>query len=503
MNGGRGILLSITPRRGDTRFGSLRTSDNWKLSLIAHDTAYFALAFLLLLSIVTMTQCKRNGPTAKSYPEFLFRGRTFAVSLASSAGAAFSVTYFLGATFIYASILRAWTIPILVAVAISAVLFLRRIITCASNEQVAAEAADAYENLLLRLMRNRLDKRNFKIFCDLLFGCFLLLLVEELSISRVVLDSLMPGMPFVTAVLLFIIVGVILAYLYIGGFRAVLTADWIQLFVMLAFLALLLYFVATRRRVLSSLMMSPKLPSFTIVGATLLWTIYATTFLVMAVDLFSRMNFASPGELAVTMRLRFATISIVLVFLIVILGIGFAIAVSPEIGAIATPEQYYLTLHRIFAAVPLYHVAFLIAVFCMIFTTVNTLIVTVAQIGYYRGGFGAQRRDFSRVLALAVLPSVIMPSDAVCAFGIFVGSLLFLPCVQVLREVFRRRAAPCDDRFLWLALLLSVGGFVFLYPLVETDFEHQFLIPGMVVSVTVMSFAAVHLPQIFRRGSRS
>jgi hypothetical protein len=452
------------------------------------DSAYFGLGCLLLLSIATITLCRRDGPAPTRYAEFLFTGKTFVFSVISSAGAAFSVTYFLGATFIYASILRVWCVPILIAIAVLVIAGARRIVTVAASELRDPAFENSDQNLLLALMQRRLQPRNFSVFVQLLFVSSFLLLVEELSISRVILNSLFPDLPILASTLLFTIVAVILAYVYIGGFRAVLTADWVQFSVLVAFLGLLLFFVSARGHPLAVLAVPRNLTRSTIIGASVLWTVYGATFLLLAVDLYSRMNFSAPANVLLVMRLRLVTISISLVFVVVLIGVVFAISLSPEIGRVLTPTQYYSSLSALFATTPLSHVAFLVAVFCMIFTTVNTLLITTAQIGFYKKGFGSTRPDFSRILVVATFISVFVDADAVCAFGILVGSLLVLPLFQVLPELFgepgRRQR---DDRYLWLGAVLSVAAFIAAYPRIGLRFQLHFLIPGGVLGMTLLS----------------
>jgi hypothetical protein len=451
------------------------------------DTAYFGLGCLLVLSIATITLCKRDGPVPKAYAEFLFTGKTFAFSVVSSAGAAFSVTYFLGATFIYASILRAWCVPILVAIALLVIVGACRVVIVAAQEFGEETFGGSDQNLLLAFMQRRLSPRNFRVFVQLLFLAFFLLLVEELSISRVILNAIFPFMPLLASTLLFTIVAVILAYVYIGGFRAVLTADWVQFSVLIAFLALLLFLVSVRGHPLAVLAMPRGLAPTTIIGASVLWTVYGAAFLVMAVDLYARLNFTAPAGVLLAMRLRLVLISIALVFAVVLIGVVFAIALAPEIGHVVTPTRYYRSITALFAVTPLSHVAFLVAVFCMIFTTVNTLLITTAQIGFYKKGFGGRRPEFSRIVVLATFFSVVVDADAVCAFGIFVGSLLLLPLLQLLPELVGRRKRQRDDRYLWLGAALSVIAFVGMYSWVALDFEFHFLIPGLVLGVTLLS----------------
>lgn len=451
------------------------------------DTAYFGLGCLLVLSIATITLCKRDGPAPKTYAEFLFTGKTFVFSVVSSAGAAFSVTYFLGATFIYASILRVWCVPILVAIALLVIGGASRVVIVATRELGAEKVGCGDQNLLLALMQRRLQPRNFHVFVQLLFLAFFLLLVEELSISRVILNAIFPGMPFLASTLLFTIVAVILTYVYIGGFRAVLTADWVQFSVLVVFLALLLFLVSVRGHPLVVLAIPHGLAPTTIIGAIVLWTVYGTAFLVMAVDLYARLNFSAPAGILLSMRLRLVLISIALVFAVVLIGVVFAIALAPEIGRVVTPTRYYRSISALFAATPLSHVAFLVAVFCMIFTTVNTLLITTAQIGFYKKGFGGRRPEFSRIVVLATFFSVVVDADAVCAFGIFVGSLLLLPLLQLLPELVGHSDRQRDDRYLWLGAVFSASVFIALYPWIGLDFEFHFLIPGLVLGMTLLS----------------
>jgi hypothetical protein len=475
--------------------------------MIGLDTAYFIVACLLVLSIVTISLCKKDKQVTSSYAEFLFAGKSFLYSVVSSAGAVFSVTYLLGATFIYATIYRGWTLLIAIAGTLGSFFSVRRVIHIAARDFPGDPSLSGQHNILLRLMQRRLNEANFRTFLRLLALAFFLLLVEELAISRVVLSSVMQGLEPVSAILLFIIVAVVFSYVYIGGFRAVLNADLIQGAVLAAFLAVLVYFVGRRGANLTKLARSPDAKLLDLTAAAVLWTAYGVAFLTMAVDLFSRLNFVAPARLLTIMRVRFVGISMFLVFFVLTAGIAFGLAISSEINAaLRSASEYYATVVNFFSTANsgAVRVIFVVGLFCMIFTTVNTLLLTTMQIRFYSEGLGKQRGDLSKILVLAVGASVLVEADWVCVFGILVGAILLLPCMQLFGQLFPRIpfTPPTSHRYLWVALALATLTVVTFRNVFLEDFAIHYAMPGFfLISTMTCGLVAAIMERLSRRSS--
>lgn len=460
------------------------------MGIVDSQTVYFALAALLLLSIATISLCKAERSPIETYSEFLFSGKTFFHSLVSSAGAIFSVTYLLGATFIYSTVYRAWTFVMAVVGIILAFVVIRRVIKTALRELEAEVALGRRENLLLAFMRLRLPERNFRVFRNLLTLAFFLLLVEEVVVSRLILRTILPGAEPVADGFLFVIICVVLAYLYTGGFRAVLTSDLIQALVLAVFLTMLGISVASRSDTLPDLVIPPITALSHLASAVLLWTVYGVCFLVMAVDLFSRLNFrlhtGSPEDLLV----RFSGLSLLLVFIIIAVGSAFGLAMAPDLGATST-SNYFESMVTLFvgSGAEQVRVMFLVALFCMIFTTIDTLLITTMQVRSYTRGFGSRRTDIPSVLLMAVAAAIVIPGEAAPAFGIYVGSILILPASQLLQELYPQAkfSFASDHRFLWAAL----GGATLLCLVMHEeligDFSIQHVIPGLFLTCALAS----------------
>lgn len=453
--------------------------------LLSLEEAYFSLAALLLLSIATIGLCKSETRQPESYAEFLYTGKTLLHSIVSSAGAVFSVTYLLGAVIIYATIYRAWTFVMAGGVAVASLVVISRIVRLASAELPPERLEARDRNLLLSFMENRLSRSNYETFTQILSLAFLLLLVEELAISRLVLQSLIPGIGLMSSVLLFIIVAVIFSYIYIGGFRALLNSDLVQGVVLVAFLLVLLFFVSGAQGSVLTLAKGARVSGSELLLGNFFWMIYGTSFFIMSVDLFARMNFKVPKDTAVRMRQSFVGISMLLLFVIVSIGILFGLALSPDLGEFQTASGYYTSIVTFFTTSDAVQVKiiFLVALFCMIFTTIDTLLLAVMQIGFCQPGIGSRRDDISTILVLAVAISVFVDSDAVCAFGIFVGSILILPCSQVLPELYPifPFARIKRHQYLWVSLASATLAFVVSYDALAQNFTYHYLIPAMVV----------------------
>lgn len=332
-------------------------------------TGFLALAGLLLLSIATISLCKQDAKRFDDTSEFLFEGKTAVHSFVSSVGAVFSVTYFFGATFIYASIYNLWTLVIAALVFGVAFLLFRALLRRIAQRFPTALLESQRCNLLLELLRQA-DPKGFPRFARLLFLTYYLLLVEELAISRVVISQVFPGEVILQALLLFVIAAVILAYLYIGGFRAVLNSDLVQGFVLLAFVTTLLFYVfAVDLGEAAPSFATPLGPGHLALSIGL-WAVYGLTWLLVSVDFFARLNFEDRRTTWLESRYRLTKAALAGTFVVLAIGIVFAYLASPQLGEFRSANDYYQGAVSFFGSSthPPVVVIFLISIFCMIFT---------------------------------------------------------------------------------------------------------------------------------------
>jgi Na+/pantothenate symporter len=249
---------------------------------------FLVLGVLLSLSYLTIKYAKASGTNFRSYGAYLFEARGRRQSLASNVGAVFSVTYFFGATFIYGMVFGAWIriMTVLVFVAVTALA-----IYVTSQIDTANVRTTADSNLLLAFFAKKLEPNDFRTVIRIFTIIYFALLVEELAVSRLVLHAL-TRQPIAVAFLLITICFVIYTYLYLGGFRAVVTADSVQIVVLILFLLMLVILMReyTTPSELLWLHLNSQSPMATLnlVGAG----VFGISWFMPAVDFYSRLNFA-------------------------------------------------------------------------------------------------------------------------------------------------------------------------------------------------------------------
>jgi|SRR5579863_9589150 len=191
-------------------------------------TIFFGAVALVALSIYTILKCREDSVEHLGDTElFLFLGKTRAYSFASNLGSVFSVTYFFGAAFIYGLIFKGTLLIITTIVFIILFWLIPRIMTSSWPHNL--HSTDQRGNILLDLLLRRLGHQSFQVVCRIYSFIYFALLVEELSVSRLILHTLFPAHASVAAALLVTICFVILAYVHFGGFRAILISDFEQL----------------------------------------------------------------------------------------------------------------------------------------------------------------------------------------------------------------------------------------------------------------------------------
>ena len=323
---------------------------------------------------------------------------------------------------------------------------------------------------------------------------YFLLLVEELAVSRLVLSKLLPGHPALSTMALGLICIVIFIYLKLGGFRAVLNSDLVQMAVIATFVLSMVYLMAKARAL-------PDLPAPTLSQANEVGSIMAIPLIVLfgicwffgSVDFYSRLNFMSRQlPSSILQRQRFAVVSLISIFVVISIGALFGMHLRlalPSPASISTFTEsvigYFLTQGR-----ALISGVFVVSIFCMIFTTIDTLLLTLIQVDSYRSSRWFGRESLAKLLLVAVGLSCLIEFDLVSAFGIFAGSLMILPALGIASALQRTapRLLPSLVPLEW-ALFASLLIFVSFIPLIKANFQLHHLLPSVAVFATTVAIA--------------
>lgn len=463
-------------------------------------TIVVATLILLALSIVTIEFCRRDPLVFRKHTSrFLFSGKTFKYSFISNVGSIFSVTYFFGATFIYSCILGPIAFVIMVTGFLIAGVIILRILNLMNQSLSSEESTSGKRNLLLCYMRKKLSKRDFILLSRILELAFFALLVEELAVSRLVLNSLFPAHPAVTVLLLTMLCAVIYAYLSLGGFRAVLNSDFVQGVVLTAFVFVLIY-LTSHGDLLSSIELSNARSDISSITFLVFFGTLLVSWLTMSIDSYSRLNFESKVWRVWGARRRLVMLSLVSTLVVLIVGILFAMSAASDLGTIESPSTYTRSAIDVFIGTNSLIVVtvFLVGLFCMIFTTIDTLLLNVLQIGFHTNNQCLKRKNLSLVFLLGVILSAMIPGDAVSAIGIYIASLLIIPFACVIRTAFPKltNLIPVSNSYFIPSFFVSLTVFSFFYSELETEFSRHQYIPGITIGsllLTVLILRTVEL----------
>lgn len=481
------------------------------VQLAGYENVFLATFLLLLLALLTIEACRRDHVSAsKDAVVFLFRGRRPVHSLASNIGATFSLTYFFGAIVVYAQLFQSWSVVTLGVAFPVIYLLYKRLLVQAETEIPAEEMVGQRGNILLVLLQKRLSISGFRTVTSMYLLVYFGLLVEELAVSRVVLASLLPGRPMVVGLLLSLVCLVVVVYLYLGGFRAVLISDFVQGAVLCSFFVMLAY-LAVRYGTLETVVNFPVDRPWVRLSNLICAGVLAATWFLTGLDYSARFNFDSDGIRSLSLRRRkLASLTMLAAFVTLSLGIVFSQALSKEIPATTAPTDYVSSLAMFFLvkSAPAFRIVFLISVHCMIFTTLDTLLVTMLQVTHYRKPLFLDsalltRERLLHLLLVAAVASCLIDKNHVHIIGIFIASLLCLlslPCAKAILPEFTQWI-PDDSTYLWWSLGLGTAIFAFVELRIVYDFDYHFLLPGLTLSVTVVALLAQKAWSARKRGS--
>jgi hypothetical protein len=414
------------------------------------------------------------------------------------------VTYY-GATTIYGHLYRGWFVVFLLAALPCAILLARKIIDSAHRE--LPDFAAQTSNLLLDFLRIRLGARLFRAIVWVYFLLYFSLLAEELAVSRLMLQTIFPTHPVIATTLLATICLVIMVYLKWGGFKAIMVADYEQLKILIPFL------IAMGLLMTRSGDVGMTLHSFfqTRVHSSLATLFLAlpvfVAWLIGGVDLYARLNFRSAGVPPTREEHKaFVTLALTMAMLIFLSAALLGMCLPSSFSSIQTPSEFTKrgVQFIVSSASRASYITFFGSFFCMIFTTLNILLFTLVQIGYYTPSKRPAAGDVSRVLLFAVLASCVLWPDSTSAIGIFVGSLMVVPFLVVCISLSDRLTAllPTGPVFLPLSLCTCVAAFAYFHR-VLWQYSNHYLLGGITIGAFLLSLLTCKLGEtMVRRGAK-
>jgi hypothetical protein len=424
-------------------------------------------AVLVAISFATLVQSRRVERTFVSYADYLFQPRHRVQSIASNVGAVFSLTGFFGATFIYAVVLGG---PIQIVVGV--VFLTLAIAMTAIVRRIDADAdVAAGGNILLDYLHAKLPRKDFGAIITIYTFIYFALLFEELAVSRLVLFDLLAE-PVIVGALLALIVFIVYTYVYFGGFRAVVTADTVQVIVLIAFAGVLVFLVLTG----SPSKVPPQQTRYDLptIGNLAGAIVFGVCWFFAALDFYSRLNFHGRKKHGRTTSFIFVSCALTLALLLMGTIFGRFLAGQMHVDRATTYARRAVDffLHK----PPLITVVFIAGIFSMIFTTVDTLILMNLQVGYYQERRWFRRETLLNVIVAAILLSTRLSLDATSLSGIFIGSLFVFPSLAIARQFCPRTMAwlPESPRYLLIALAMACLIFLCFAPRFVSRYDRHF-----------------------------
>jgi len=434
-------------------------------------------AVLLALSHATVKSSREDGVAFASYQDYLFRGRNAIHSLSGNLGAVFSLTGFVGATWVYALVFGGWAIIVIIAV----IIFLM-LATTAAVRRIDAEGV-ASGNIMLDYLQRHLLGKHFKGIVTIYSIVYFVLLVEELAAARLILREMVTE-PVVMSFLLVLTAFTIYSYVHLGGFRAVVTADAVQIVVLLAFCGVLAGAILT---VPGSSWEGLRFPTLTVESAAGLAgaIVFGIGWFAAALDFYARLNFNGRHDNVRTRR--FIRLSWTLTAILLLLGAVFGTAMSGRITVDAKNTYPEGAVSFFLNGSPLVGLLFIAAIFSMMFTTLDTLMMTIIQVGYYQERRWFRRETLPIIVLLATFASTRMNFAATSSVGIFTGSLLILPGLAIARCFWPRLLAwlPDSTTYLLVAGGIAVAVFGLYYRQISTEFGQHFLLSLLMLGTAV------------------
>jgi hypothetical protein len=442
-------------------------------------------AVLFGLIHATIRSSREHNVHFENYREYLFRGRAAVHSLSGNLGGVFSLTGFVGATWVYAVVFGGWVVAITLAVFVTVIAM-----TIAVVRRADAESTESRGNVLLDYLQAHLTARDFQIVTVIYSLVYFALLVEELAAARLLLREMVPE-PVIMTFFIILAVFTIYTYVHLGGFRAVVMADTVQIGVLLAFSVVLAGMILYEMNdsVLNTFRLRPlnAIQSASVAGAA----VFGVAWFAPAVDFYARLNFAGRREFNRTTQ--FIRLSYTLVLGLLVLGALFGTVMSRKIRVDAG-NSYPAGMVEFFLKMPPWiALLFIAAVFSMLFTTVDTMIVTALQVGFYERRRLFRRETLPTIILLATFISTRVEFADASVLGIFTGSILVLPTLAILRCRWPRLFVwlPESTTYLVVAACVSVVVLGLFYEQISRDFDLHFLLSLLTLGTAIVTGASI------------
>ncbi len=444
---------------------------------------------LVYLAIYTISRCKAIvSKQAVSREDFLFEGLRPVDSLASNMGAAFSLTY-LGATAIYAHL---YGIGFLLY---SALGFL-----CAGFIATRLINLDSRLNtkgpqVLFTHLKRQYGQSGFRIIAGIYSVIYFGLLVEEIAVGRLVMNLLLPQSRAVAAALLATLLLSVLSYLNWGGFKAILISDFAQLKLLVVFLVVLILVLVGANPISLELQQSSHRSLFAGTSVLFLGLLLFVPWLSCAPDFYSRLNYRREEKHAYFSKREFIVGSLIAMFFVYGLAGLVGASLPPTFAIDQTPTGFAEAGIAIIGSSVsrVGTIVFFASIFCMLFTTIDTLLITLLQ-SVDQASFLSNwaHRPSALLLIAAAVAGLLVPAKSISAYGLFIGALLIIPMFPLLGILSQRvrNLLPQDQSYLTASLILSVIAFAFVGPILETEYSLHHLV-GLVVFIPTATCAVV------------
>lgn len=409
-----------------------------------------AVFFVLLTSYVIAW---RTAPESRESPveEHLYGGNTPVLGLSSSVGAIVSMavafTALLSAGFVFG-----WQVLLSMGAGGAAglktlAIFARRPTTRRALDH-SAEQENRYGASYLAILGSG-RRGSFLFFYAVAIIFYQGMLATELAVLRKFLHFFIPMGSVELALLLAVIVIVCYSYVFLGGFRGVLTTDYFQLLVVVAFMALVAAQVVREGGV-------PRIPSMTVAAIT--WTPVRLTLLHVGVFMgafgwgLANLDqwYRTIGTLPIVTAMRTLRYAAVITYTIAIAPVlaGSAALLSGLPRAVGNAASLHLLGQMWTAGDATLKFVLVMALTCAALTTLNTYIISTEQLYYefsirlvapthrlYVLEFLLKWKQIRAValfaLAVAYVASFAISDDMVYAVGVgaLCGFIFFVPAL--------------------------------------------------------------------------
>jgi len=300
---------------------------------------------------------------------------------------------------------------------------------------------------------------------------------------------------------------VILRYLNWGGFKAILIAYYEQLKLLCPFILAVAFLIYRNPRLTASSrgLFQPRVSADP--SAFPLALILLVSWIVAGVDFYSRLNFQPSGDdEVVRQRKAFATLALSVTSGVFVVGALFGMSLPAKFSLIQSPIEFTKAgmNYTLMGGSKATSVIFFASLFCMIFTTLNTLGFTLFQLGFYRSSKSPHIKDIHRIFLWAVFLSCLMWPNSVSAFGLFIAALMFIPLFAILACIYPHVQAivPKSFSFSVAALGMAIALFVLLYRNIETTYSSHHLLAGIVAGSTLLCAVAGKIFELFEKNRR-